>query len=77
MLDGIPVSVISDPSWDAGFVSAGDEYLGTLVEISGQSDDSGKIAPVGIVILRDDDAPDRDGTFQSVPVEFIRKMAYL
>ena len=40
---------------------------GELLEITTQSapDNPGKLIPVGIVVLE-------DGTFQSVPVEFIR-----
>ena len=43
---------------------------GTLIDISTQTaeDGSGKLIPVGIVLLDDDD------TFQCVPMEFIKKI---
>jgi len=54
---------ISTRKWEGTLVN------GTLIDISTQSeeDNSGKLIPVGIVLLDDD-------TFQCIPMEFITKI---
>ena len=81
MTQNIEVSCLINRSWDYSEVEwegalvdgashgwDGDLVSGTLIDISTQTadDGSGKIIPVGIVLLD-------DNTFQSVPVEFIYK----
>ena len=43
----------------------GEPVNGTLIDISTQTAENGKLIPVGIVLLDD------DNTFHSVPMEFI------
>ena len=71
MTENMQVTCLLDRYWDPATMDyAGTEKSGTLVDISMQSaeEDSGKLIPVGIVV-RD------DNTFQSVPMEFIKKAA--
>ena len=57
----------------------GDWVEGTLIDISTQTaeDSSGKLIPVGVVLLDDDYLLNEDTTknnaFQSVPMEFIKR----
>lgn len=63
------VTCLLDRSWDPVTKSfTGTEYPGSLIEISTQSAEAhpGEHIPVGIVLLD-------DNTFQSVPLEFIKK----
>ena len=65
----IQVTCLLDRSWNpATREFEGTEYNGTLIDISmgSSEEDSGKLVPIGIVLLDDD-------TFHSVPMEFIRK----
>ena len=69
MSDRIPVTCLVDRYWDpAAMKFAGTDAGGDLLEIIAQSAENapGNLIPVGIVMMN-------DGTFQSVPVEFIRK----
>lgn len=69
MTENIRVTCLIDRYWDPETMSYdGTESAGTLIEISVQSAeaDSGKISTVGVVMLD-------DGTFQSIPIEFIQK----
>lgn len=71
MTENMQVTCLLDRYWDPATMDyAGTEKSGTLVNISMQSaeEDSGKLIPVGIVVLD-------DNTFQSVPMEFIKKAA--
>lgn len=71
MTENMQVTCLLDRYWDPATMDyAGTEKSGTLVDISMQSteEDSGKLIPVGIVVLD-------DNTFQSVPMEFIKKAA--
>ena len=66
----IRVTCLLDRSWDpVAKEYSGREYPGSLLEITTQSkeDHSGEHIPVGVVALD-------DGTFQSVPLEFIQKI---
>ena len=70
MSDSIPVMCLIDRYWDpAAMKFAGTDAKGDLLEITAQSaeNDSGRLVPVGIVMMN-------DGTFQSIPIEFIRKV---
>jgi len=70
MAQDIHVSCLINRYWDpSALYWDGEMVTGTLLEISTQTaeDDSSKFIPVGIVLLE-------DGTFQSVPVEFIYKI---
>jgi len=70
MMQSIQVKCLLDRFWDARLLGwAGAEAYGTLIDISTQTaeDNSGKLIPVGIVLLE-------DNTFQSVPMEFIEKI---
>ena len=69
MINNLPVKCLINRSWDTSTKDwEGDFAYGTLIYISTQStqDNSGKVTPVGIVLLADD-------TFQCVPMEFITK----
>lgn len=69
MTETIPVTCLLDRYWDPETLDyAGTEKSGTLIDISVQRDqtDSDKFVPVGIVMLE-------DNTFQSVPMEYIKK----
>lgn len=69
MTDNIPVTCLLDRYWDPATLEfAGTEKSGTLIDVSVQSveDGTGGVVPVGIVVLD-------DNTFQSVPMEFIKK----
>ena len=66
MTETIPVTCLLDRYWDPETL----DYAGTeKSDISVQSDqtDSDKFVPVGIVMLE-------DNTFQSVPMEYIKKI---
>lgn len=66
----IRVACLLDRYWDPAAKSfSGTEHYGRLIEISAQSgkENSGELIPVGIVLLD-------DNTFQSVPMEFVRKI---
>ena len=66
----IRVVCLLDRYWDPTEKSfKGTEHSGQMIDISVQTDDdtSGGLIPVGIVLLD-------DGTFQSVPMEFIKKI---
>ena len=68
MAKNLKVKCTVNRYWDPKMhMYLGDEIFGTLVDFSTQSDDStsNKILPVGIVLL------DKDGTFESVPLEFM------
>ena len=69
MTDNIPVTCLLDRYWDPATLEfAGTEKSGTLIDVAVQSaeDETGGVVPVGIVVLD-------DNTFQSVPIEFIKK----
>ena len=69
MMENVRVTCLIDRYWDPGTRTyCGTESAGTLIDISVQSaeDLSSKFSPVGIVLLD-------DGTFQCVPMEFIKK----
>lgn len=71
MTENMQVTCLLDRYWDPATMDyAGTEKSGTLIDISMQSaeEDSGKLIPVGIVVLD-------DNTFQSVPMDFIKKAA--
>lgn len=71
MTENIQVTCLLDRYWDPATMDyAGTEKAGILVDVSVESSetDSGKIIPVGIVVLD-------DNTFHSVPMEFIKKTA--
>ena len=71
MTENMQVTCLLDRYWDPATMDyAGTEKSGTLIDISMQSaeEDSGKLIPVGIVVLD-------DNTFQSVPMDFIKKTA--
>ena len=66
MTETIPVTCLLDRYWDPETLDyAGTEKSGTLIDISVQSDqtDSDKFVPVML----------EDNTFQSVPMEYIKK----
>ena len=67
MTQDIRVNCLMDRYWHPGW--DGSTVSGTLIEVSTQTvnDGSGKLIPVGIVLLDDD-------TFQCVPMEFITKI---
>jgi len=70
MTQHIQVRCLIDRFWDPHLLAwDGSEINGTLIDVSTQTadDTSGKLIPVGIVLLEDD-------TFQSVPMEFIEKI---
>lgn len=69
MTESIQVTCLLDRYWDpASMDYAGTQKTGTLIDVSMQSseEDSEKLIAVGIVVLD-------DNTFQSVPMEFIKK----
>lgn len=69
IMNNIPVECLVKRSWNLSRKGwDGDLIYGTLIDITTQSaeDNSGKLIPVGIVLLDDD-------TFQCVPMEFISK----
>lgn len=71
MTENMQVTCLLDRYWDPAIMDyAGTEKSGTLIDISMQSaeEDSEKLIPVGIVVLD-------DNTFQSVPMDFIKKAA--
>ena len=71
MTENMQVTCLLDRYWDPATMDyAGTEKSGTLIDISMQSaeEDSGKLIPVGIVVLD-------DNTFQSVPMDFKKKAA--
>lgn len=71
MTENMQVTCLLDRYWDPATMDyAGTEKSGTLIDISMQSaeEDSEKLIPVGIVVLD-------DNTFQSVPMDFIKKAA--
>lgn len=71
MTENMQVTCLLDRYWDPATMDyAGTEKSGTLIDISMQSaeEDPGKLIPVGIVVLD-------DNTFQSVPMDFIKKTA--
>ena len=71
MTENMQVTCLLDRYWDPATMDyAGTEKSGTLIDISMQSaeEDSGKLIPVGIVVLD-------DNTFQSVPMDVIKKAA--
>ena len=68
MHEAIRVSCLVDRYWDpTSKTYLGETIHGTFIS-SGQSmeGDFGKLSPTGIVLLD-------DGTFQSIPLEFIQK----
>ena len=70
MIENIRVECLVERSWNLSTRAwEGDLLNGTLIDISTQSEEgeSGKLIPVGIVLLDDD-------TFQCVPMEFITKI---
>ena len=70
-MTAIGVTCIINRFWDTeNLVYDGDSVTGELIEFSTQTDEHnpGKIIPVGIVLLD-------DGSFLSVPVEFITNTA--
>ena len=70
MTHNIPVQCLINRFWDPLTKDwDGDTAFGTLIDISTQSadDNSGKLTPVGIVVLETD-------AFYSVPIEFITKI---
>lgn len=70
MTENIQVVCLLDRYWDlATRAYKGTEYNGTLVDISVESSEDGPdvLIPVGIVLLD-------NNTFQSVPMEFIKKI---
>ncbi len=71
MTQTIQVTCMVHRTWDtSAMVWSGDWISGTLIDISVQSteNNSGKLHPVGIVLLE-------DNTFQCIPMEFIKKAA--
>lgn len=70
MAQNIQVKCLVNRFWDPAIMDwDGDLFSGILIDFSTQSseDFSGKIIPVGIVLLEND-------TFQSVPMEYIYKI---
>ena len=67
MTHNIPVTCTVDPAWNPSSLP---EIDGMLIDIISVEDNSGKLTPVGIVLLE-------DNTFRSVPMEFITKKIYL
>ena len=70
MAQNIPVKCLINRFWNPNEMDWDGSWLnGILIDFSTQSSEdlSGKIIPVGIVLLEDD-------TFQSVPMEFIIKI---
>ena len=70
MTENMQVKCLIDRFWDVHLLTwAGAEVFGTLIDISTQTadDNSGKLIPVGIVLLE-------DNTFECVPMEFVEKM---
>lgn len=66
----IKVTCLLDRYWDpVKKIYSGTECSGTLIDVSIQSEEkhSGNLFPVGIILLD-------DNTFQSVPMEFIKKI---
>jgi hypothetical protein len=63
MITEIPVECTTSKSW-CPFIDE-ESVSGTLIDISTQTTESGKLIPVGIVLL------DNENTFHSVPMEFI------
>jgi len=64
------VSCLINRAWEISIQDwEGDWVNGTLIDVSTQSDEAnpGKIVPVGIVLFD-------DGSFQSVPMDFIQKI---
>ena len=69
MTENIRVICLIDRYWDPETKKyAGTESAGTLIDVSvkHEEDDKSQLSPVGIAMLD-------DGTFQSVPMEFITK----
>ena len=70
MIESIRVSCLIDRLWDSSTKQYdGTHATGTMIDVSVQSceDDYDVFAPVGIVLMD-------NGTFQSVPMEFITKI---
>ncbi len=75
MTEPIRVTCLINRYWSPSTMSwEGETVNGTLIDLSTQSaeDNSGKLIPVGIVVL--DGSDTEASVFQSVPVEFIRKI---
>lgn len=71
MTQTIQVTCMVHRTWDTSAMDwSGDWVSGTLIDISVQSmeNSSGKLFPVGIVLLE-------DNTLQCIPIEFIKKAA--
>ena len=69
MTESIRVTCLMDRYWDPATLDyIGVEKAGSLIEVSVQQTEQEphKLIPVGIVLLD-------DNTFQSVPMEFIKK----
>ena len=66
MTTEIPVSCAISRYWIPEKIDReGDSMDGTLIDISTQTAENGKLIPVGIVLLDD------ENTFHSVPMEFM------
>ena len=70
MIESMPVSCLVNRTWNTPTKDwVGQRVEGMLINISTQSDtnNQSKLIPVGIILLN-------DGTFESVPMEFIKKL---
>lgn len=68
MTENMQVTCLVSRYWYPSDIDLEDALLnGLLIDISTQTAENGKLIPVGIVMLDDDD------TFQCVPMEFIQK----
>lgn len=64
----IQVKCLINRSWDmSNWDWIGDEVVGTLIDVSTQTMPDATIAPVGIIMLE-------DGSFESIPMDFIQKL---